>query len=241
MGARHRDAHPYHGEDAMKVVHVVRQFYPSVGGMEEVVLNIARRHLAEGRDEVEVVTLDRLFHGNGERLPRSDDARRRAGCGGCPTPVRRAIRCARGCSSAMRGADVVHVHGIDFFYDYLALTAAVARQADDRFHSWRLLPYRLCLAAEADLVRQRHARLCARVPARRRHQPQRWRAVRRRGGRRTPARDRERCRRREVCWPWQPYAGQDADLLRALVGEQGHCAKRSTCCGICWPPTMPGG
>ena len=52
----------------MKVVHVVRQFHPSVGGMEEVVLNIARRHLAASDDQVEVVTLDRIFHDGGQRL-----------------------------------------------------------------------------------------------------------------------------------------------------------------------------
>ncbi|MBC7989400.1 MAG: glycosyltransferase family 4 protein [Luteimonas sp.] len=105
----------------MKVVHVLRQFHPSVGGMEEVALNIARHHLAQGRDEVEVVTLDRLFHGNGERLPRSamhDDIRvhRLPYSGSSRYPLSPRVL------SAIRGADLVHVHGIDFFYDYLALT-----------------------------------------------------------------------------------------------------------------------
>lgn len=105
----------------MKVVHVVRQFHPSVGGMEEVALNIARHHLAQGRDEVEVVTLDRLFHGNGERLPRSamhDDIRvhRLPYSGSSRYPLSPRVL------SAIHGADLVHVHGIDFFYDYLALT-----------------------------------------------------------------------------------------------------------------------
>ena len=52
----------------MKVVHVVRQFHPSIGGMEEVVLNIARRHLQASDDRVEVVTLNRLFNGGENRL-----------------------------------------------------------------------------------------------------------------------------------------------------------------------------
>jgi alpha-1,3-mannosyltransferase len=108
----------------MKVVHVVRQFHPSVGGIEEVVANIARRHLAEGRDEVEVITLDRLFRGDGERLPRSElhdgvPVRRLSYIGSSRYPF-----CPHALA-AVRRADVIHVHGIDFFYDYLAATAVV--------------------------------------------------------------------------------------------------------------------
>jgi alpha-1,3-mannosyltransferase len=108
----------------MKIVHVVRQFHPSVGGIEEVVTNIARRHLAEGADEVEVLTLDRLFHGDGERLPQRDahdgvPVRRLPYAGSSRYPL-----CPR-VLGAVRGADVLHVHGIDFFYDYLALTAVL--------------------------------------------------------------------------------------------------------------------
>ena len=111
----------------MKVVHVVRQFHPSIGGMEEVVLNIARRHLDASDDTVEVVTLDRLFHEDGARLPARERHRgvpvRRLPYVGSPRyPV-----CPRVLGS-LRAADVVHVHGIDFFYDYLALTAAVHRR-----------------------------------------------------------------------------------------------------------------
>ncbi len=108
----------------MKVVHVVRQFHPSVGGMEEVVLNIARRHLSAGSDQVEVVTLDRVFRDGGKRLARSEvhegvPVRRLPYAGSSRYPL-----CPRSLG-ALRGADVVHVHGIDFFYDYLALTAAL--------------------------------------------------------------------------------------------------------------------
>lgn len=111
----------------MKVVHVVRQYHPSVGGMEEVVANIARRHLAEGVDAVEVLTLDRLFRGDGARLPRSGmhggvPVRRLPYFGSSRYPL-----CAQALG-AVRDADVVHVHGIDFFYDYLAATAALHRK-----------------------------------------------------------------------------------------------------------------
>ena len=110
----------------MKVVHVVRQFHPSVGGMEEVVLNIARRHLAAG-GEVEVVTLDRVFHEGNERLRTNEQhqgvpVRRLSYTGSTRYPLCPQVL------GALRGADVVHVHGIDFFYDYLALTGAVHRK-----------------------------------------------------------------------------------------------------------------
>ena len=108
----------------MKVVHVVRQFHPSVGGMEEVVLNIARRHLQQGRDQVEVVTLDRVFTRPQERLAQRDVHQ------GVPivrVPFRGSSRypLAPQVLAALRGADLVHVHGIDFFYDFLALTRAL--------------------------------------------------------------------------------------------------------------------
>lgn len=105
----------------MKVVHVVRQFHPSVGGMEEVVLNIARRHLEAGRDQVEVLTLDRVFREDGERLRAHEvhegvPVRRLSYAGSSRYPLCPAVL------GALDGADVVHVHGIDFFYDYLAAT-----------------------------------------------------------------------------------------------------------------------
>ena len=108
----------------MKVVHVVRQFHPSVGGMEEVVSNIARRHLAAGSDQVEVLTLDRIFREDAKRLPAREvhqgvPIRRLAYSGSSRYPL-----CPRALG-ALGGADVVHVHGIDFFFDYLALTGAL--------------------------------------------------------------------------------------------------------------------
>lgn len=110
----------------MKVVHVVRQFHPSVGGMEEVVLNIARRHLQRGRDQVEVVSLDRVFTDPQRRLATKDTYQdvpivRLGYRGSSRYPLAPAVL------AAIRGADVLHVHGIDFFYDFLALTRPLHR------------------------------------------------------------------------------------------------------------------
>lgn len=105
----------------MKVVHVVRQFHPSIGGMEEVVLNVARQHQATSADTVEVVTLDRVFTDPGAQLAQQETYQglpiRRIGYRGSSRyPLAPSVL------SAIRSADLVHLHGIDFFYDYLALT-----------------------------------------------------------------------------------------------------------------------
>ena len=44
----------------MLIVHVVRQFAPSVGGLEDVVRELSRRQLESGF-AVRIVTLDRTF------------------------------------------------------------------------------------------------------------------------------------------------------------------------------------
>lgn len=112
---------------SLNVVHVIRQYYPSVGGMEDVVRNIAACQLATGTQTASVVTLDRLFRNSGERLQKNDvisdvPVTRLPYRGStryplCPTVL-----------SAIREADVIHVHGVDFFYDYLALTRIAHRR-----------------------------------------------------------------------------------------------------------------
>jgi len=110
----------------MRVVHVVRQFHPSVGGMEEVVLNVARQHQQQG-GQAEVLTLDRLFTAPEARLETHDEvdgiAIHRIGYRGSSRyPLAPAVL------SHLQGADLVHVHGIDFFYDFLAMTRPLHRK-----------------------------------------------------------------------------------------------------------------
>lgn len=110
----------------MRVAHVVRQFPPSVGGLEEAVLKLGGALKARGFD-IEVVTLDRIAKGGPDRLPAS------AVVDGLPVrriPFRGSWRypVAPGVLRAIRDADVVHVHGIDFFFDFLALTATWHRK-----------------------------------------------------------------------------------------------------------------
>ena len=105
----------------MRVAHIVRQYLPSIGGMEEVVRNLVQHQQAQTRFEPYVVTLDRVFREPGKKLLTNETmdsvAVRRLPFSGseryplCPQVL-----------NALKGADLVHVHGIDFFFDFLALT-----------------------------------------------------------------------------------------------------------------------
>ena len=111
----------------LTIVHVVRQFHPGIGGLENFVEQLAVHQLAVGH-RVVVVTLDRVFDDPGERqLPafevhRGVEIRRIRWHGSRRYPLAPAVL------TALRGADLVHVHGVDFFCDYLAATAPLHRK-----------------------------------------------------------------------------------------------------------------
>ena len=108
----------------MLVVHVVRQFHPSVGGLENHVRDLASGQVAAG-NRVRVVTLDRLFKGSErQRLPATDNLNgieivRIPYVGTSRYPI--ALSVLR----HITDADVVHVHAVDFFFDYLAWTKPI--------------------------------------------------------------------------------------------------------------------
>jgi alpha-1,3-mannosyltransferase len=111
----------------MYIVHVVRQFHPSVGGLETVVEELAAAQVVAGH-RVRVVTLDRLFKSSrNEILPaREEIARvevvRIPFVGSSRYPIAPSV------IRFIRGADIVHVHGIDFFFDFLAWTKPLHRR-----------------------------------------------------------------------------------------------------------------
>lgn len=103
------------------VTHVVRQYLPSIGGMEEVVRNIAMHQARSGQYGTRIITLDRLFRNTSERLPAREEIGgieviRLPYYGSSRYPV------CPGILNHLGSADVVHVHGVDFFYDFLAAT-----------------------------------------------------------------------------------------------------------------------
>ncbi|MET0374247.1 MAG: glycosyltransferase, partial [Rhizorhabdus sp.] len=112
---------------ALRIVHVVRQFAPGVGGMEEFVHQLASRQVAAGHS-VRVVTLDRIFGAEpGARLARVEridgiEVARIPFIGSQRYPL------APGVLAHVRDGDVVHVHGVDFFADFLAATRLIHRK-----------------------------------------------------------------------------------------------------------------
>src|SRR5436189_1528385 len=58
-------------DHSVRVVHVVRQFNPGIGGLENFVLSLAKQQRMEGVN-AEVVTLNRLFSKPSTRLLRHD-------------------------------------------------------------------------------------------------------------------------------------------------------------------------
>lgn len=104
----------------MRIVHVVRQFAPGVGGLEEVVGRLSEAQVRAGHD-VRVVTLDRIFADPGVRLTARDSW---MGAEVVRIPWRGSTRypIAPSVLSHLADADIVHVHAIDFFFDFLAAT-----------------------------------------------------------------------------------------------------------------------
>lgn len=104
----------------MKIVHVVRQYLPSIGGMEEVVRNLAQQQALQGVYTPSVLTLNRVFRATDTALPAAETldgirVRRLAYAGSERYPLCPQV------ALELRHADLIHVHGIEFFFDYLAL------------------------------------------------------------------------------------------------------------------------
>ncbi|NKL34318.1 glycosyltransferase [Rhizobium leguminosarum bv. viciae] len=105
-------------ETAPLIVHVVRQFLPNRGGLEDVVANLARQTVRRGY-RVRVVTLDSLFTAPEDKLPLREDIDgievvRIPWFGTSRYPLAPQV------FRHLADADLVHVHAIDFFFDALA-------------------------------------------------------------------------------------------------------------------------
>src|SRR5260370_4619421 len=109
----------------MGIVHVVRQFHPGVGGVEGVVLELAGAQVLDGH-AVRVVTLNRMFHEEKYLLDRDHihgiEIIRIPFLGSQRYPI--ALSVIR----HIDDADIVHVHGFDFFVDYLGWTKPFHRR-----------------------------------------------------------------------------------------------------------------
>jgi alpha-1,3-mannosyltransferase len=110
----------------MKIVHVVRQFWPSGGGLEEFVERLAIEQVAAGA-QIRVVTLNRVFTSRGAVLPQRD---MRNGVEIVRVPFFGSARYpfAPAALAHLHDADVVHVHAVDFFFDFIALSLGLLRR-----------------------------------------------------------------------------------------------------------------
>jgi alpha-1,3-mannosyltransferase len=109
-----------------KIIHVVRQFFPAVGGLENFVRSLALEQKKMGYD-VHVITLNRIFHQDSGLLPEHGEIdgisiERINYFGSYKYPLAFSIL------GKLKIADIVHVHGVDFFSDYLSLTRFIHRK-----------------------------------------------------------------------------------------------------------------
>ncbi|MCF4128379.1 glycosyltransferase family 4 protein [Methylobacterium sp. SyP6R] len=110
----------------LSILHVVRQFLPNRGGLEDFVANLAREQARLGH-RVRVLTLDRLFSQPDARLPARErlegiDIERIPFVGSHRYPVAPSV------FRHLGDADLVHVHAIDFFFDAFALARPLHRR-----------------------------------------------------------------------------------------------------------------
>ena len=100
------------------VTHVVRQFLPNRGGLEDVVANLCKQLPSLGY-RTRVVTLDRLFVEPDKLLPAQETI---AGIDVVRIPWQGSTRypLAPRVFRHLADADIVHVHAVDFFFDALA-------------------------------------------------------------------------------------------------------------------------
>jgi alpha-1,3-mannosyltransferase len=111
----------------MYIVHVTRQFRPAIGGIESVVEELASAQVAAGH-KVRVVTLDRIFKKlHGDPLTRRElingiEVVRIPFFGSTRYPIAPSVL------KFIRNADIVHVHAIDFFFDFIAWTKPIHRR-----------------------------------------------------------------------------------------------------------------
>jgi alpha-1,3-mannosyltransferase len=111
----------------MYIVHVVRQFHPAVGGIESVVQELASAQVAAGH-RVRIITLNRLFKARHNDLLPARDVFNGAEVIRIPFLGSPRYPLAFSAIKFIKNADIVHVHAIDFFFDYLAWTKPLHRR-----------------------------------------------------------------------------------------------------------------
>jgi alpha-1,3-mannosyltransferase len=114
------------GGQGMRILHAVRQYAPGIGGIESYVSQLAALQARAG-DDVRVVTLDKIIDGDGKRLP-GEETRNGVTVMRVPYRGSRRYPLAPRALRHFRETDIIHVHGVEFFADFAALTSSVHRK-----------------------------------------------------------------------------------------------------------------
>ncbi len=109
----------------MKILQVVRQYHPAIGGAERFVANLSTRLVARGH-QVEAVTLNKRWR-DGLRLP-DHEIINDIPVHRIPYIGARLFFVAPKVLSFAKRFDLVHVHHTDFFLDFLAATRFIHRR-----------------------------------------------------------------------------------------------------------------
>ena len=105
-------------DDQMKVLHVVRQYSPAIGGLENFVKSLAKEQ-SENGVYVEVITLNKVFHTNevlkDREVIEGVPVTRIPYLGSYKYPVALKVK------NMIAGFDIIHIHGVDFFVDFISM------------------------------------------------------------------------------------------------------------------------
>jgi alpha-1,3-mannosyltransferase len=109
----------------MKVLQITRQYLPSTGGLESAVEGLSHA-VQDAGHEVHIVTLKKIF-GTGEAAPAESvinglNVSRIGHWGSKRYPIAPSIL------NHLNGSDLLHVHAVDFFVDFLSLSRVVHRR-----------------------------------------------------------------------------------------------------------------
>jgi alpha-1,3-mannosyltransferase len=104
----------------MEIVHVIRQYKPSVGGLEDAAHNLCTTLAHMPDTKVRVITLNRVFANPETILPEREnidgiEITRIPYFGSSRYPIATSVL------REIKSADIVHVHAVDFFFDFLSL------------------------------------------------------------------------------------------------------------------------
>ena len=110
----------------MKILHIVKQFNPMIGGLENYVSNLAEQQIKNGH-VVTVLTLNRSFVTN-EKLSKFERLDNGVEIHRIPFFFSKKYAIALKAYTYLKDHDIIHVHAVDFFADYISLTKSFIRR-----------------------------------------------------------------------------------------------------------------